>query len=82
MSEFTEDLLSSLDLQLLETDVKTMLDGGKQLKEVLNEILFVRFLAGCIDDEQESVAEVADHQIVENSAILICKESIALPARS
>jgi len=39
MSEFTEDLLSSLDLQLLETDVKTMLDGGKQLKEVLNEIL-------------------------------------------
>ncbi|HEU5165122.1 MAG TPA: GAF domain-containing protein [Chitinophagaceae bacterium] len=39
MSEFTEDLLSSLDLQLLETDVKTMLDSKKHLKEVLNEIL-------------------------------------------
>ena len=39
MSEFTEDLLLSLDLQLLETDVKTMLDSEKHLKEVLNEIL-------------------------------------------
>ena len=39
MSEFTEDLLSSLDLQLLETDVKTMLDSKKHLKEILNEIL-------------------------------------------
>ena len=41
MSEFTGDLdlLSSLDLQLLETDVKTMLDSEKQLKEILNEIL-------------------------------------------
>ena len=39
MSEFTEDLLSSLDLQLLETDVKTMLDSNKPLKEILNEIL-------------------------------------------
>ena len=39
MSEFTGDLLESLDLQLLETDVKTMLDSEKHLKEVLNEIL-------------------------------------------
>jgi len=41
MSEFTGDLdlLSSLDLQLLETDVKTMLNSEKQLKEILNEIL-------------------------------------------
>ena len=39
MSEFTEDLLSSLDLQLLETDVKTMLDSKKHLKEALTEIL-------------------------------------------
>jgi len=41
MSEFTEDLdlLSSMDLQLLETDVKTMLNSEKQLKEILNEIL-------------------------------------------
>jgi len=41
MSEFTEDLdlLSSLDLKLLETDVKTMLNSEKQLKEILNEIL-------------------------------------------
>jgi GAF domain-containing protein len=39
MSEFTEDLLSSLDLQLLETDVKSMLESKKPLKEVLNEIL-------------------------------------------
>ena len=39
MPEFTEDLLSSLDLQLLETDVKTMLDNEKHLKEILNEIL-------------------------------------------
>ena|SRR5258705_474514 len=39
MSEFIEDLISSLDLQLLETDVKTMLDSKKHLKEVLNEIL-------------------------------------------
>ena len=39
MSEFTEDLLSSLDLQLLETDVKTMLDSNRHLKEVLIQIL-------------------------------------------
>ena len=41
MSEFTGDLdlLSSLDLQLLENDVKTMLNSEKQLKEILNEIL-------------------------------------------
>jgi GAF domain-containing protein len=39
MSEFTDDLLLSLDLQLLQTDVKTMLDSEKHLKEVLNEIL-------------------------------------------
>jgi GAF domain-containing protein len=39
MSEFTGDLLESLDLQLLETDVKTMLDSEKNLEEVLNEIL-------------------------------------------
>ena len=41
MREFTGDLdlLSSLDLQLLETDVKTMLDSNKHLKEMLNEIL-------------------------------------------
>ena len=41
MSEFTEDLdlLSSLDLQLLETDVNSMLNSEKQLKEILNEIL-------------------------------------------
>jgi GAF domain-containing protein len=39
MSEFTEDLLSSLDLQLLETDVKTMLENKKPLKEILTEIL-------------------------------------------
>src|SRR4030095_3601444 len=39
MSELTEDLLFSLDLQLLETDVTTMLDRDKHLKEVLNEIL-------------------------------------------
>src|SRR5215204_6146732 len=39
MSEFIEDLLSSLDLQLLETDVKAMLDSEKDLKDVLNQIL-------------------------------------------
>jgi GAF domain-containing protein len=39
MSELTEDLLLSLDLQLLETDVKTMLASEKHLKEILKEIL-------------------------------------------
>src|SRR5262245_60091751 len=39
MSEFIEDLLSSLQLQLLETDVKTMLESEKHLKEILTEIL-------------------------------------------
>jgi hypothetical protein len=36
---FDEDLLLSLNLQLLQTDVNTMLDSEKDLQEVLNEIL-------------------------------------------
>ena len=39
MNQFDEDLLLSLNLQLLESDVNEMLDAGKDLKEVLNQIL-------------------------------------------
>ena len=38
-NQFDEDLLLSLNLQLLQSDVNEMLAGGKDLKEVLNEIL-------------------------------------------
>jgi len=36
---FDEDLLLSLNLQLLQSDVNAMLDSEKDLQEVLNEIL-------------------------------------------
>ena len=39
MSQFDEDLLLSLNLQLLQSDVTAMLDSDKDLKEVLNQIL-------------------------------------------
>ena len=39
MDELTEDLLLSLDSQLLHADVKAMLDSKKPLKEILGEIL-------------------------------------------
>lgn len=39
MSHFDEDLLLSLNLQLLQSDVNEMLANEKDLKEVLNEIL-------------------------------------------
>lgn len=39
MNNFDEDLLLSLNLQLLETDINAMLDSDKNLKEVLNAIL-------------------------------------------
>jgi len=39
MEHIGEDLLLSLNLQLLQSDVNEMLDGGKDLKEILNEIL-------------------------------------------
>lgn len=39
MSQFDEDLLLSLNLQLLESDVKAMLDSNKDLKQVLDQIL-------------------------------------------
>src|ERR1043165_5797231 len=39
MNQFSEDLLLSLNLQLLETDVKTLLDSKKHLKEILSQIL-------------------------------------------
>ena len=39
MDELTEDLLLSLDSQLLHEDVKAMLNSKKALKEILSEIL-------------------------------------------
>lgn len=39
MNQFDEDLLLSLNSQLLESDVNTMLNSGKDLKEILKEIL-------------------------------------------
>lgn len=39
MDHFDEDLLLSLNIQLLQSDVKEMLDSEKDLKVVLNEIL-------------------------------------------
>lgn len=40
MSQINEDLLLSLNAQLLESDVNMMLDSEKDLKEVLNAILY------------------------------------------
>ena len=39
MEHIAEDLLLSLNLQLLHSDVNAMLDSDKDLKEVLNEVL-------------------------------------------
>lgn len=39
MSQFDEDLLLSLNLSLLESDVTAMLDSDKDLKEILIQIL-------------------------------------------
>lgn len=39
MDHFDEDLLLTLNLQLLHTDINAMEDSGKDLGEVLNEIL-------------------------------------------
>ena len=39
MDHFDQDLLLSLNLQLLRSDVNAMLDNEKDLEEVLNEIL-------------------------------------------
>jgi len=39
MEYFDQDLLLSLNLQLLQSDVNAMLDSEKDLQEVLNEIL-------------------------------------------
>lgn len=39
MDHFDEDLLLSLNLQLLQSDVNEMLDSDKDLKEVLNRVL-------------------------------------------
>jgi GAF domain-containing protein len=39
MSQFDEDLLLSMNLQLLESDVSEMLADGKDLKTILDELL-------------------------------------------
>ena len=39
MNQFDEDLLLSLNLKLLETDVNAMLNSDKDLKQVLDQIL-------------------------------------------
>ena len=38
-------------------------------------------LAGGIDDQEQMVAEICNHQVVQNAAILACELRIALPSR-
>jgi len=42
---------------------------------------FIRRLAGGIDDEQEIVPAICDHQIIKNAAMRIREEGIAQAAR-
>jgi len=37
---------------------------------------FIGFLAGCIDDKQQMVSTICDHQVIKNSASCIGKEGV------
>ncbi len=49
--------------------------------ERIAQIGFIGVLAGRVDDERKAIAEVGDHQIVANAALLVGEERVALPSR-
>ena len=42
---------------------------------------FIGFLAGCVDDKEQMVSTICDHQVVKNSASCIGEEGVALTPR-
>jgi hypothetical protein len=49
------------------------------LRQGSAQILLVYFLPAGIDDEDELIAAVCDHQIVNDAAIRVCKKRVTLP---
>ena len=41
---------------------------GATIGKVCAQMVFVRLLAACIDDDHETIAEIGDHQIVADAA--------------
>ena len=41
----------------------------------------VRFLTGCIDDKQQAVSTICNHQVIKNAALRIRKEGVAQAPR-
>ena len=44
-----------------------------------NHVGNVRRLARCIHDEIQMIAPVGEHQVIQNTALIVGKEAIALP---
>ena len=50
-------------------------------REMGAQMGFVRRLAGRVDDQEEAVAQVGDHQVVQDAACLVREKAIALAVR-
>ncbi len=46
--------------------------------DMLLQVREIGILAGGVDDDEEVVAEMGDHQVVENAAVVIGEETVAL----
>ena len=51
------------------------------IREMRAQMRLVLGLAGGVDHQEQMVAEIRDHQIVENAAVVIGELRVALPAR-
>jgi hypothetical protein len=43
------------------------------------QMFFIRRFAGCIDDDQQIITAICDHQIIKNAAMRVREESITQP---
>ena len=50
-------------------------------RKLQREVCFVRLLVGGIDDEQKVIAAVGNHQIIDDAALIVGQDGVALPAR-
>ena len=53
----------------------------RDLRDAGGEVLRVGVLAAGVDDQQQAVAVVGDHQVIQDAAGLVQEQAVALPAR-
>ncbi len=53
---------------------------SQRVADMLLQMREIGLLAGGVDDDEEMVVEMGDHQVVENAAVVVGEEAVALAA--